>query len=103
MKNFIKANPVKAHPYYWAGFVVSGDVAEVATKLPFYQNVFFIITSAFLSLLFCFFTRRKNNVLSTNTYLIAFSIFWACAAREALPAFTFSKYVMALVLSLSFK
>lgn len=61
-KDFIKANPVKAHPYYWAGFVVSGDVAEVATKLPFYQNVFFIITSAFFIIIifFLFFYKKKK-------------------------------------------
>lgn len=28
-RDFIDNNPLKAHPYYWAGFVVSGDTAPI--------------------------------------------------------------------------
>ncbi len=29
---FIKNNPMKNHPYYWAGFIMNGDVSAIANK-----------------------------------------------------------------------
>ena len=31
-KNFIKNNPMKNHPFYWAGFVVNGDVSPIMSS-----------------------------------------------------------------------
>ena len=30
--NFIKKNPMKTHPFYWAGFVVNGDVSPIISS-----------------------------------------------------------------------
>lgn len=27
--DFIKNNPLKSHPYYWAGFVINGDINPI--------------------------------------------------------------------------
>jgi len=31
-QDFIKNNPLKSHPYYWAGFVLNGDTTPITTS-----------------------------------------------------------------------
>lgn len=52
---FIKKNPLKSHPYYWAGFVVNGDTSAIATTNTWWLYILLGLTV--LILLFVF--RRK--------------------------------------------
>jgi CHAT domain-containing protein len=38
-KSFLKNNPMKKHPFYWAGFVVNGDVSPIMSS---YNYLFYI-------------------------------------------------------------
>ena len=61
-KDFIENNPLKSHPYYWAGFVLNGDATPIVTAG---KNTFWYITAGviFIAGLFLFKRyRRKRSV-----------------------------------------
>ena len=53
---FIKKNPLKNHPYYWAGFVVNGDVSPIAGN----QNYWVFLALIGVALLILLFVFRKK-------------------------------------------
>lgn len=55
-KDFIKNNPMKNHPFYWAGFIVNGDVSPVVTQS---NNWIYYIGIAILFAALIFLFRKK--------------------------------------------
>jgi len=54
------------HPYYWAGFVVSGDTFPLK-KPPFYKDWLWIVLSIFIVVLYwVFYRKRKQSIFSEN-------------------------------------
>lgn len=53
---FIKNNPMKNHPFYWAGFIVTGDVSPMVTTNYWVWIIVILITS---SLFLLFYYRKK--------------------------------------------
>jgi len=49
---FIKKNPLKSHPYYWAGFVVNGDTSAIATTNTWWLYILLGLTVLILLLIF---------------------------------------------------
>lgn len=54
-QEFIAEFPTKSHPYYWAGFVLNGDVSAIHAK-----NYLWYAFGGFLLLLITFFLFRKR-------------------------------------------
>lgn len=52
---FISKNPMKNHPYYWAGFVVNGDVSPIMSS----SNWIIYVGIGFILLLLLFAFRKK--------------------------------------------
>ena len=52
---FIENNPMKNQPYYWAGFVVNGDISAIANK-----NYTWMILAGIALILLLFFLFRKK-------------------------------------------
>ena len=52
---FIKNNPMKNHPYYWAGFIVNGDVSAITNK----NYTWMVYVSLALIFLLLFVFRKK--------------------------------------------
>jgi len=64
--NYLKNTKIEKlqHPFYWAGFVLSGDNAPIHFSEPFWkQPIFIILLVAVLValLVFIYFRKRKNN------------------------------------------
>lgn len=61
-QDFIEHNPLKSHPYYWAGFIVNGDTAPIATSPK--NRLWYIVAGVLLiGGMFCFMRfRRKESV-----------------------------------------
>jgi len=62
-QDFIENNPLKSHPYYWAGFVINGDDTPIVTN----NNTPWLIVAGgcFISIMFLFISyRRKANLYS---------------------------------------
>ncbi len=53
--SFIEKNPMKKHPFYWAGFVVNGDVSPILTN-----NNWLIYIGVGLGILILLFVFRKK-------------------------------------------
>ena len=51
-KNFIKNNPMKNHPFYWAGFVVNGDVSPVMSSSNYLIYIGIVLGILILILIF---------------------------------------------------
>ena len=54
--SFIKNNPMKSHPYYWAGFVLNGDISPLVTP----KYWIWILGFTLLIILEVLFFTRKN-------------------------------------------
>lgn len=54
-KDFIKANPMKSHPYYWAGFVVNGNTEPIKKS----YLIWYILAGSVVLLGVFFFYRKK--------------------------------------------
>lgn len=52
---FISKNPMKNHPFYWAGFVVNGDVSPIMSS----SNWMIYVGIGFVILMLLFFFRKK--------------------------------------------
>ena len=53
---FIKKNPMKNHPFYWAGFIVNGDTSPIVNAS---YNWIFYLSIGVLVLVFLFVFRKK--------------------------------------------
>ncbi|WP_297337896.1 CHAT domain-containing protein [Algoriphagus sp.] len=43
-KDFLQKNPLKSHPYYWAGFVINGDTSPIQSQaLPFHWYLIILL------------------------------------------------------------
>src|SRR5690606_19594834 len=40
-RDFLKNNPLKTHPFFWAGFVINGDNTAIQTQQPYKQYIFY--------------------------------------------------------------
>ena len=58
-RDFIENNPMKNHPFYWAGFVVNGDVSPIVNNY-FWWKFLGVIGIIFL-LVLLFFKWKSNN------------------------------------------
>lgn len=59
-KKFIESNPMKIHPFYWAGFVVNGDISPVSTDNYWKWLLVFLAISALV--VFAYTKLEKNNL-----------------------------------------
>lgn len=57
-KDFITNNPLKTHPYYWAGFVINGDATPI---VPDENRVVWYLAGGVLVVAGLFFFRRKRK------------------------------------------
>lgn len=55
-KAFIKNNPMKNHPFYWAGFIINGDVSPIVNAS---NNWILYLSIGALLLVFLFIFRKK--------------------------------------------
>jgi len=55
---FVKKNPLKQHPYYWAGFVVNGNMSPIVST-----NNWWMYSLVASSLLMLFFILRKRKLV----------------------------------------
>ena len=51
------------HPYYWAGFVVSGDISPINTTIDYWT---YLWTALVIFLLFYFFKNKIVNILKNK-------------------------------------
>lgn len=59
-KTFVERYPMKTHPYYWAGFILSGDTVPLRmSRRPAYLPALLILGALSVGLLF-FLIRRKS-------------------------------------------
>lgn len=56
-KQFLVKNPMKQHPFYWAGFVVNGDVSPIAS--PTINWIWFALAGGILIVILGFVFRKK--------------------------------------------
>ena len=56
-KEFLANNPMKQHPFYWAGFVVNGDISPIAN--PTNNWIWFALAGGILILILGFVFRKK--------------------------------------------
>jgi CHAT domain-containing protein len=56
-KQFLANNPMKQHPFYWAGFVVNGDVSPIAN--PINNWVWIVLAGGILIVILGFVFRKK--------------------------------------------
>ena len=65
--DYIKSNEgLKAHPYYWSQFVISGNTNPISTNSNYYMPITLVfIAGSFLLLLTIYFVR-KNKFAKTN-------------------------------------
>jgi CHAT domain-containing protein len=56
--DFIKENPLQSHPYFWAGFVLTGDTAPI-TEESSNSLLYFLLLLAFLPFLIRLRNKRK--------------------------------------------
>ncbi len=60
-RDFLKNNPLKSHPYYWAGFVINGDASPIVANK---SSLIWYFAAAVLivGLGFCFWLFKKNRL-----------------------------------------
>lgn len=59
-RDFLKNNPLKTHPYYWAGFVINGDASPVVPNNPTF--LWYLAAALLFAVLgFCFWVLKKNK------------------------------------------
>ena len=56
-KEFLANNPMKQHPFYWAGFVVNGDISPIAN--PTNNWIWFALAGGILIVILGFVFRKK--------------------------------------------
>jgi CHAT domain-containing protein len=59
-QHFIKANPLKRHPYFWSGFILIGNNDHIVEATPWMMYSIFTISILLVSII-VFFNRKKNN------------------------------------------
>ena len=59
-RDFIQNNPMKNHPFYWAGFVVNGDVSPIVTNY-FWLKIVGGIAIFILIVYILMAINKKNN------------------------------------------
>lgn len=59
-QHFIKANPLKRHPYFWSGFILIGNNNHIVEATPWMMYSIFTICILLVSIV-VFFNRKKNN------------------------------------------
>jgi CHAT domain-containing protein len=59
-QQFIKANPLKSHPYFWSGFILIGNNDQIVAATPWMKYVGVAIAILLLSV-FIFLLRKKAN------------------------------------------
>jgi CHAT domain-containing protein len=64
-RTFIKNNPMKNHPFYWAGFVVNGDISPVIENYFIWKMFGGILL--FTVLIFITFKRKKQKSIHQQT------------------------------------
>lgn len=57
-KDFIKNNPLKSHPYYWSGFILTGNDEPIVNN---YSWLYYILGSLGLLLIGFFIFRKKKK------------------------------------------
>ena len=62
-QEFIQQNPLKNHPYFWAGFIINGDVAPICEPNFFY---WYWILGVLVFLMLTFVLYRKYYSKSRN-------------------------------------
>lgn len=55
---FVKENPSKAHPYYWAGFIINGNIQPIKNSNKLY---WYLLGSGVLLLLIVGLLKRRNK------------------------------------------
>lgn len=63
---FIKNNPLKIHPYYWSGFILTGNDEAIVQN---YNWLYYVLTSIALVVLIFFIAKRKKKKLFINFQL----------------------------------
>ncbi|WP_225035995.1 CHAT domain-containing protein [Winogradskyella sp. SM1960] len=63
-RDFMQNNPMKSHPYYWAGFVVNGDTLPVVTGNDNWIKYMLLATGLILGLAAFFYRRHKQREAS---------------------------------------
>ena len=56
--DFIKNNPLKSHPYYWSGFILTGNDEPIVNN---YSWLYYILGSLGLLLIGFFIFRKKKK------------------------------------------
>ncbi|WP_159432928.1 CHAT domain-containing protein [Flavobacterium terrae] len=59
-QEFIKQNPLKNHPYFWAGFIINGDVSPICKSFIYYWLLGGLLTIA-LAVIFCLKYHSKSR------------------------------------------
>lgn len=60
-KEFLANNPMKQHPFYWAGFVVNGDVSPIESKNFDWNIIGAILIGSILSILVFYLIKKRNQ------------------------------------------
>jgi CHAT domain-containing protein len=60
-KDFIKNNPLKNHPYYWSGFILTGNDEAIVNN---YSWLYYVLGSLGLLLIGLFILKRKKRSYS---------------------------------------
>jgi CHAT domain-containing protein len=58
-QEFIKANPLKTHPYFWSGFILIGNNDQIVEATPWMMYVIFVM--AFLVIGMLVYLKRKKT------------------------------------------
>lgn len=59
-QQFIKANPLKSHPYFWSGFILIGNNDQIVAATP-WMKYFGVAIAILLLSVFIFLLRKKAN------------------------------------------
>lgn len=59
-QQFIKANPLKSHPYFWSGFILIGNNDQIVEATP-WMKYFGVAIAILLLSVFIFLLRKKAN------------------------------------------
>ncbi len=57
-RSFVEKYPMKTHPYYWAGFILTGDTAPL--RMSRFNLHHFLIPGGIIAAVLAFYLRRRN-------------------------------------------
>ncbi len=64
-RKFVAQNPLKNHPYYWAGFILNGDVTALTPQS--YLHYYLMVLGIILALLLVLYVRKRNQRSSKSS------------------------------------